>query len=257
MNHRLVQRRLFRMQLDPGFAARLRAGEASAIAGLGEREQRVLAGADAVAIAADRDGRRRAQFLQNVTGEFALACAAGISADAFPSSPELHAAVESNASLPLAFAAYAERCCPGNAAARALVALECALARARRAPTPSLPTGQLALAPGAVLRDCSAGTLDLAERVTAALQRGVSVPKLRVDVRGRETLMIRSEPARTPFGLRSVAAERATAELTRLLEALAQPCDLAELARRLGEPEAELAEVVDGLVSDGIAVRGA
>jgi hypothetical protein len=255
VNHRLVQRRLFRMQLDAGFAARVRAGEGPALAGLGERERQALAGACAAAVAADREGRRRAQFLQNVTGEFALACAAGVSAEAFPSSPEFHAAVEADASLPLAFAAYAERCCPSDRAARALLALEQALARARRAVAPSAPAGRLALAPGAVLRDCPAGTLDLAGRASEALRRGDALPRLRVDVRRSETVLIRSAPALAPFGLREVAAELATPDLVRLLDALDPPCTPAELAQRIGETEADLIEVVDGLVRDGIALR--
>src|SRR5262249_12871534 len=151
-NHRAVQRALFRMQLDPSFAARLRAGEADAQ--LGPAELALLRAADPIALSADRDLRRLGQFLRNVSEEFTLSRAAGGSAEGFPSSPEFHDAVQFDRSLPLAFGRYAERCsASGLPAAQAFAALESALARARRElRAASLPGAhELALAPWAWL----------------------------------------------------------------------------------------------------------
>ena len=238
MNHRAVQRALFRMQLDPGFAARLRAGGAAP--GLGAAELALLRGADAAGLSADRDRRRRGQFLRNVSGEFARSCAAGVSAEAFTSSPEFHAAVAGDASLPLAFGSYAARCsASGSRAQRALVALERALARARRelraevAPGP----GELMLAPRAWLVTLPAGTLELAAGARAALAPA-----------GEETVLVLGARERAPFRLREVEAELVSPDLARLLESLERPRSRCEL-------RADGNGIVDELLADGVLVE--
>lgn len=129
MDHRRVQRALFRMQLDPGFAARLYAGDPQASADLGTEKRNLLRSAAPVALCADRDGKRRAQFLANVSSEFALSRAAGLGVGGFPSSDEFHGALLSDQSLALALARYAIRCTREKPRAlRALIALESALA---------------------------------------------------------------------------------------------------------------------------------
>ena len=240
MNHRAVQRALFRMQLDPGFAARLRAGESDA--GLGPGELALLRKADPAALSADRGGRRRSQFLRNVSEEFARSCAAGVPADGFTSSPEFHAAVARDTSLPLAFGRYAERCCAnGSPGRRALVGLERALARARRelraacAPAP----GEIALAPWAWLVSLPAGTLDLAAGGRNALAAD-----------GEETVLVLATPNSVPFRLRDVEAELLSPDLARLLASLERPRPRHELGEGTDEIVAEL-------LGDGVLVEGA
>ena len=246
MNHRAVQRALFRMQLDPGFAARLRAGEIDAH--LGAAELALLRAADPGALSADRDLRRLGQFLRNVSEEFARACAAGVPAEGFTSSPEFHDAVARDASLPLAFGRYAERCsADGSRAQRALVALERALARARRelrasgGPGP----GELALAPWAWLVALPAGTLDLAAGVRESL-----------DPAGDESVLVLAAREAAPFRLREVQAEALSLDLARLLEAAQKPRALAELARVCGEAESDVAAIASELVAEGVLVAG-
>lgn len=249
MNHRAVQRALFRMQLDPAFAARLRAGETDA--GLGAAERELLRAADPAALSADRDRRRLGQFLRNVSEEFALSRAAGLSAEGFPGSPEFHDAVLFDRSLPLAFGRYAERCSASGApAGRAFAALESALARARRElRAVSLPgLSELALAPWAWLLPLSAGALDLAVRMRAALDRGAALPPLALAGAGTETVLIVAAREAKPFRLRDVQAEALSPDLARLLESLERPRPRREL-------DAEADEIVAELLADGVLVE--
>jgi len=265
VNHRAVQRALFRMQLDPRFAARLRAAEPEALrsAGLGPDEAKLLAGADPVALSADRDARRRAQFLRNVAGEFALSLFAaadpGIAAD-FPASAEFHAAVSAEASLPLAFASYltarTRRAAPP---VRALVALELALARERRARRAALPLapGEVALAPWAELLAAPAGTLDAAGALRAALDRGDPTPiGVWVSEREREHLLLRRAPEPAPFALAEVEVERLSPALARLLQRARTPLVPAAWAQRAGIARAELELAVAGLLAERLLVAG-
>jgi hypothetical protein len=246
VNHRAVQRALFRMQLDPGF-------EPAADDGLDAEELALLARADRVALTADREGRRRDQFLRNVSEEFALSCAAGVPAEGFPSSPEFHQAVRTDASLPLAFGRYAERCsASGTRVQRGLVALERALARARREPRASAAPqpGEIALAPRAWLVSVPEGTLDLAARLRAALDGGEPIAAPALAPGGDETVLILAERAPAPFRLRAVEAERVSPELALLLASLEQPRKRSGLA-------AETAEIVAELLADGVLVEAA
>jgi hypothetical protein len=246
MNHRAVQRTLFRMQLDPDFVP-------GAEDGLGAEELALLRRADPVALSADREGRRRAQFLRNVTEEFALSCAAGVPAEGFASSPELHDAVRADASLPLAFGRYAERCsATGLPAQRALVVLELALARARREPRACVApaAGELALAPWAWLVSVPEGTLDLAARLRAALDGGEPVSALRLEPGGDETVLVLAEREPAPFRLRAVEAELVSPDLAHLLASLERPRTRRALG---GELDAVLAE----LRADGVLIGSA
>ncbi len=259
MNHRRVQRTLFRMQLDPAFAARIRVGAPDATAGLDEDELRLLRAADPVAIAADRDERRRRQFLSNVSSEFALSIASGLGEAGFASSPELHDAVRRDASLPLAFARYADRCTrEASSALRALVALETALAHARRElrATPAPKAGELALAGSVRLVEVPGGTLALAADQRAAVDAGAPLRILALPPEPDETLLVRSAPAASAFRLREVAVEHVSPALATLLRATLAPTSRASLAARLALPEADLASVVDELVRDGVLVSG-
>jgi hypothetical protein len=257
VNHRAVQRALFRMQLDPGFAARLRAGESEAQ--LGAAELALLRAADPVALSADRDLRRLGQFLRNVSEEFALSRAAGVPAEGFPRSPEFHEAVQFDRTLPLAFGRYAERCsASGSPGARALAALECALARARRELRAATSPGrdERALAPWAWLLGLPSGTLDLAVRLREALERGAPLPAIGALGEGEEVVLIVAEREAVPFRLRDVQAEPLSPDLARLLDAAQKPRTLAQLAIACGEPESDVAEIAAELVADGVLVAG-
>jgi hypothetical protein len=268
MNHRRIQRALFRLQLDPGFAARVRAGDAESLGSLalGPDELALLAGADPAGLSADRDGKRRGQFLRNVSSEFALSLA--VSADAklveeFTGAREFHEAVAADGSLPLAFARHLEaRCAQASPVTRAFVALEAALARARRArrPTPALTAGEVALAPWAELVTLPEGTLDRAARVRAALDRGEATPSgVEVSEEATEVLLLRRTPEPEPFRLADVEVEHLSPELAALLARATRPLDArarSEQARAASVSRAELEEIVAGLVADRILIAG-
>jgi len=259
MNHRQIQRTLFRMQLDPDFAARLRAGEPAAVAELGAGELCLLCAADPVAIAADRDGKRRTQFLANVSSEFALSRAAGLDVDAFTASDEFHAAVRADQSLPLAFAGYAARCTRKQPEPlRALVALETALARARRElrSAPVLSPDEVALSPWASLAKLPGGSLELAERLRAALDAHAELPLLQLAPASDETLLVRAASTAAVFQLRAVEVERLSRALARLLDAAREPRTRAALAGLVSAARAELDPVIDTLVADAVLVEG-
>ena len=180
-------------------------------------------------------------------------------AEGFTSSPEFHEAVRFDASLPLAFGRYAERSSASRTpAARALAALERALARARRElRAASAPRrGELALAPWAWLVALPAGALELAVRVREALDRAAPLPAFELDSAGEETVLVLAEREAKPFRLRDVQAERLAPDLARLLDAAGRPRTLAELARVCGESEADVAEIAAELVADGVLVAG-
>jgi hypothetical protein len=259
MDHRRIQRALFRMQLDPAFASRLRNGDADASRDLAAEELTLLRGASSVAISADRDGKRRAQFLANVSSEFTLSIAAGLAVDAFTASAEFQAAVCADRSLPLAFARYALRCTREQSRPlRALVALESALARARRelrtCRAPS--SGEVALAAWVSLEAFPAGTLALAERLRSALDAGAKPPALDLECAPDETLLVLSAPAATAFCLRTAEVERASSALAALLSAACEPVTRAALATALSTDRAELDPVIDELIADRVLVAG-
>ncbi len=248
MNHRGLQRALFRMLHDPSFAARVRAGEAQALASLGlvDTELRQLRGLDAVALSADRDGKRLTQFLRNVTSEFGRSVALGPRGDGasdwiitFASSPHLHRAVAEDRSLPRAFAAFAaEQAAPGGgpmASFRATLALETAMVEARRQPVARLPPGpgEVVLSPWTRLLELAAGSFALASALTELQQRGAApadwaacardkAPDPRPAV--RETLLLAAapEPPR-PGAQRELRVEPATPLVAAFLRAHERP----------------------------------
>jgi hypothetical protein len=258
MNHRLVQRTLFRMQLDPGFAARLRRDAREEAGELGADELRVLRGADPRALAADRDGKRRRQFLANVSSEFALSVAGGLDVEGFTTSAEFHDAVRADASLPVAFARYAGRCSHAEPAPlRALIALETALARARREDraAPRLGPGELVLAATASLIDVPGGTLALAANQRAALDAGMALPILLLPPAVDETLLVRASPAASDFRLRDVAVEHVSPALASLLRETRRPCRRATLGAKLAIAPDDLVAILDELIADGVLVE--
>ena len=261
IDHRRVQRTLFRMQLDPSFAAALAAGETEAVgsSGLDGAALALVLGADPVGIAADCAGRRRAQFLRNVSQEFALTLAAAGDEqllESFTGSAAFHEAVARDSSLPLALASHIESTQPSP-----LLELESALARARRVrrPAPPLAAGEVALAAWAELLELPEGTLAAAETVRAALDAGRPVPRSRELGAGRETLLLRREPEPPAFGLAHVELERVSAALARLLARASEPLTPAQRAawaRAESLTAGELESIVAELVAERILIAG-
>ncbi len=242
-----LQRTLFRMQLDPGFARRLLAREPAALAssGLDEGALALLLAADPRAIAADPGGRRRLQVLGNASSEFRATLAAGahgVSADAFLApfarSDELHGALAQGEPLPLAFGAWAvrEARARGDRLLGALAALELALARLRRCPVErsaggpdapdagaaagaapgadrlaGAPLGTLALSARAAVLTLPAGTHAAAAALLATLAedaRAAGAPPTRPALGpGEERLLLLAAPRPSPLRLAEVSAE--------------------------------------------------
>jgi hypothetical protein len=130
VDHRRVQRTLFRMLLDPGFADQVRADPP-----VPEPAATWLRSLDPALLAADPDQGRVRQLLGNVATELLHTVrAAPPFLDGFPSSPELHRALADDAPLVLALAAYADRVLP-EGPWRAVLRLDAAMAEVRRART--------------------------------------------------------------------------------------------------------------------------
>jgi hypothetical protein len=268
-DHRGLQRALFRMQHDPGFAGRVRAGDAAASAstGLGVAELDWLRAADPAALAADRDGRRTRQLLRNVSSELRLAAALGPAGDgdagwigAFPRSGSFHDAVAAGDPLPLAFAAFAEREAESASSAlfRALVALEAFLVRVRRAaiaPAEAPAPGAVVRAPSAHLLVLPAGT----HAVAAALTAGAGAGALRGAA--TETVLVAVDVSRASrFGrLRALRVEPLSDLVAAFLARAAKPFDRAAraaFAADHGVEPGDVETVADEYVEEGVLLRG-
>ncbi|MEZ4239072.1 MAG: hypothetical protein R3F59_23555 [Myxococcota bacterium] len=241
VDHRRAQRVLFRMALDPGFAADVFAGRAPT--GLAAPADGWVRGVDPALLAADPGGRRRDQLLGNVALEFVHTVRAwpGVLAG-FPGSAAFHAAIAEDRPLPLAFAAHAAEVVPPGPA-RALLRLDAALAEARRVDRP-VPAGTTALAPGARLVTLPAGTLAAAEAVAAG--RPAPAP----DAGAEELVAIGA--VGPPGPEREVRVELVADGIAALLAAL--PLDEAGLAAFAAAHELAgeaLEEVLAGLRADG------
>ncbi len=241
MNVGALQRVLFRMQHDPGFAARVldddeaRAARETDRAGLGPRELGLLRRVPAAAYAADRGGRRRAQLLRNVGSEFPAALAEalprdepGAWAEGFTAGIEFHAAVDGDRPLPLAFRDYATRVAREAGAPRlaAVARLEGTMAEARRGRLrrPEAGLDEMVLAPWARLLELPAGTHAVAE----AHHTGRVPVRGAVDFASRETLLlVADEHTPPPGGLREVRVEALAAPVAAFLAGAERPSPVA------------------------------
>lgn len=217
---RALQRALFRMQHDAGFADRVREGAPEALRStrLGAREIAWLRALDPDAVAADCDGKRAAQLLRNVSSELGLTLAAtGARPDAgwptaFPRSAHFHRAVSEGGALPVAFGAFAadQLAAAEGGPLGGLLALERALLAARRraaAATPSPPPGSYRLSPEARLLTLPAGIHAWASALRAALDRGEGPPPAPAPAGPPETVLVLAGPRPSPYGLRAVEVE--------------------------------------------------
>ncbi len=271
---RRVQRALVRMQHDAGFAERIARGDPEAIASanLDATGTAWLRALDPIAVAADRDGKRAAQLLRNVASEFRLCAGVGPAGGgdawtrAFPRSAFFHAAIARDVSLPLAFAAFAEARVAAGATPlfAALVALEAAMARARReveaAPAP--PPGTVCLSLAARLVDAPAGTFAAAAQLGGRLDRGAPRGALpAVSSAARESILIVADlGADARFGrLRPLRVEPLAELVAAFLERAKAPQDARACAGFASEhdvaPE-DFAAVVAEYVAEGVLLRG-
>jgi len=254
VNHRALQRTLFRMQHDPTFAERVQNGTPAACAttGLAVAELALLQSLDPAALSADRGGKRRQQFLRNVSSEFKRCVALGPLGDgdstwieAFPTSDVFHRAVASGSPLPRAFGAFATRCTAGEAVARfrSLVTLEVAMARARREPAarPAPKPERVALSPWAHCIEVPAGTHALAGALAELLEHGASKEAIAACGRdpgadpvgaGREVLLLVAPPdPPRPGSLRQLRVEPLAPLLAKFLRAHHEPLPRSAWAR--------------------------
>jgi uncharacterized protein len=242
IDHRRVQRTLFRMLVDPAFAQSVRQ---SGPEGLESPASDWLRTVDLDLLAADPDEARLRQLLGNVVLEFVhtVRAAPGLVVP-FAASPELHRAIAEDTPLPFAFAAYAHRELPADGLARALLTLDAAMVELRRAPerAPS-PTAQLA--PTCRLVELPAGTVAAA---SALREGGVPVP---LGSTPEHVLVIGG--AIEADGRRGVHVELISAAVAELLAA--GPLTTAARASFAARHEAEEADVetlIEGLRADGV-----
>ena len=252
MSAAAVQRVVVRMMFDPSFRAAVYAEPARALAGadVTAEERAWLVRPDPRAYATD--GTRAARALLALTEELpaatAWARAEGRDPEAFFTSPALHACVEERGVLVYAYAAWLAE--GASAPLAQLVALEAAVARARRGRVEPDPRGDgLVLGPRAALLPTPDGALAWwhAVREAATLGRPLPVPALSGV---HDVLIIVADDGAT-------SAEVLAEGLAALLEQARAPVARAALeahAAALGLTAEEAAEIVDGLVVDRVLV---
>lgn len=243
IDHRRLQRTLFRMLLDPAFASTVRE----------QGSEPWLARLDPCRLAADPGDRRQKQLLGNVALEFvnvvstAPALPGGF-LEGFLCSGEFHEAIAQDGPLPLAFARYAARVLP-DGPWRALLALETAMAELRRsdAPRGDAPAGCWALAPSARVIELPQGTVAAAEALAQGQPCEAPGP-------GAERVLLAGSGPPCPD--RPLKVEPLPDAIAELLAAM--PCGQRELSAFAIRHEAELDEVlslVEDLARDGVLVR--
>lgn len=245
MSHVALRRVMIRLLHDPSFADRVYADPARALAGveLTADERAWLLAEPRAAWRTDpaRPGRVLAALAEEYPATTALAADHAAS---FFVSAEFHEAVQQRGSLAAAFGAYAMRA--SDARVRVLARLELAIACARRAPRRVPPAGaRLALAPSARVLRVPAGALAL----LAAARAGHPTGRL---ADGEEAVLVVAPPDGGEATAEALAPALA-AMLEHAVDGVAREALLAE-ARRLGADPGEDAEIVDGLVADGLLV---
>lgn len=268
IDHRRMQRTLFRMQHDPGFAARLRArdAEAASSTGLSALDLAQLLSASAAAITADAGGKRRAQFLRNVSSEHALTVSRALSGadplllESFTASHRFHDAIREDLRLPIAFGLHAcERAAQsGDPLLAALASMELAMARARRGPfmRPEAPPDGFVLGPRADVLTLPEGSIAAAAELRGALDAHRPIPDaLSVEPSRKEHALVLGGAERSPHRLAEAAIEQLSPLAGRLLLLARDAPDAARIAAFCAAEEVtadELASFVADLVADGI-----
>ena len=246
MSHTALRRVAVRLLHDPDLARALHEDPTRALAGvaLSSEERAWLLAVPNAAWRTDPDRSRRvlSALHDEFPASFALAPAR---AEEFFRSAHFHAAVQKRGSLALAFGTHMLE--QDDDAVVAVARLETATALVRRAPlsvSPS-PLGQLRLTPAArVVRIARDGA-----ELLAAVRAGRPRPRTGPD---DETLLVLRLPASF-----EVTIEPVSDALAELLDRAATPQtrpSLEAIVRSLGGDADEPAEVVGGLVADGVLV---
>lgn len=267
-----MQRTLFRMQLDAAFARALRSGDSRAVAstGLAPDDLALLTAAEPAGVSADPGGQRRTQVLGNVAAEFLLSTWVAVQGgadpdfvEAFAAASELHACVAEDGRIPLAFARHAEQRASraGNALLTALVALEAAMARARREHRgcPAVRRGEVVLSERVRVVTVPAGTVEAASGLRAALDAGrVPTPPDPPDPLARESVLLLAADT-PPYRVAEVAVEvlgELAAAVLRLAERPVGPPERARFCERHELEADELDGFLGTLVEEGVLVAG-
>jgi hypothetical protein len=243
MSHTALRRVMVRLLHDPALVDALHADPARTLADvdLTAAERGWLVATPRAAWATDPE--RPARVLAGLRDEYPVATTlAPDRTGAFFASTAFHDAVQTRGSLALALGAHLASAPDRAVAAVALV--ERAIAEVRRAPIAGADSGaRLALAGHVALVRVPAGTLEL----LAAVRDGASRPPLGEShdavlvVRDGDGASVES----LPMALASLLAATPLAR-----------AELCALARRLGAEPGEGADIVDGLVRDGVLVWG-
>lgn len=267
IDHRRLQRVLFRMFIDASFADAIFDDVLPVVqaTGLGATELAWIRRAGRAAIGADKDQKRRGQVLGNVQSEYrsTLAVASVLGhgdrlIDDFAESPEFHDTVMHDGRLPRAFGAYAARRADrmGHAIAGDAVRLERAMVEARRfdAPVAPMPANGWRLSARARTVELADGAFAYIEAMNAALAAGRSPERPPSLGTARETILITAVNA-GPHRLREVSAERlepAVADLIRHAQSgvTAEKAEL--IAVMHGAEAADVLDFARSLAEDGI-----
>lgn len=257
IDHRRLQRTLFRAQMDPAFAAEILASEAP--------EWELLRQASRAGMTADPRGTRRLQVLGNATLEFRLSLASADDPrgrlESFASSPEFHAAIEHDRPLPLAAGAYLVRVLADQPWPRALAQLELDLAEIRRAPLgPTPPRSHWQRAHRARIVRLPVGTLARAAAVQAALHAGQPCPPAPPQHSEAESLLLHAPAPEHRWKLADAIPEEVNDAVAALFERAQDPLDQAALeqfAQGYGATAADLLPLMQDYAQDGALVFGA
>jgi hypothetical protein len=258
IDHRRLQRALFRAQMDPDFAAELGRNDDPALALLRE--------ASPAGISADPRGTRRLQVLGNATLEFRLSLAGcddpRARLEGFASSAEFHAAIDADRPLPLAAGAYLCRVLADQAWPSALARLELALAQVRRhgsGPTP--PIGCWQCASRAAVIDLPVGTLARAGEIQSALHAGRACPaNPAAPSEYCESILVYARPGTNPWALLDAIPEDVNEAIAALFRLAQHPIDaeaLESFAAQFEASAAELLPLMHEYRSEGALVFGA
>ena len=258
IDHRRLQRALFRAQMDPSFATEVFAGSDPALA--------LIRAASRAGISADPRGTRRLQVLGNATLEFRLSLAGcddpRARLEGFASSLEFHAAIDADRPLPLAAGAYLCRVLADQAWPSALAQLELALAQVRRqgaGPVP--PAGMWQCALRAAVIDLPVGTLARAGEIQSALHAGRACPANPFDPsEHRESILVYACPGANPWALLDAIPEEVNEAIAALFRSAKQAIDaeaLETFAAGFDATAADLLPLMHEYRDEGALVYGA
>jgi hypothetical protein len=257
IDHRRLQRTLFRAQMDPSFAAQLFEGS--------EPEHALIRQASRAGITADPRGTRRLQVLGNATLEFRLSLAGCddplARLEDFASSVEFHAAIEHDLPLPLAAGAYLCRVLADQAWPSALAELELALAQVRRQNAgPQAPPDCWQRASRAAVIDLPVGSVARAAEIQAALHAGKPCPENPAPPSEHlESILVYARAGTNPWALADAIPEEVNEAVAALFRRAEQPLDAQALdtfATEFDATASDLLPLMHEYRSEGALVYG-